>query len=98
MVKLIVSIALQIFNQSVMGSFEDPAVEAKMLEGKKGETEKNIEVTLFEAKNGSTIPLRLLFVYQPSQGFAPIHEIMDGRNERIKGLYQHFTSKTRNLF
>jgi len=29
----------------------------------------------------------LQFVYKPSHGFAPIHEIDTGRNERIKAFY-----------
>jgi fatty acid synthase subunit beta len=48
---------------------------------------QGIDVTLFEERQGSSIPLSLQFVYKPSQGFAPIHEISTGRNERIKAFY-----------
>ena len=48
---------------------------------------KFIDVTIFEERQGSSISLSLQFVYKPSQGFAPIHEIDTGRNERIKAFY-----------
>ena len=48
---------------------------------------QGINVTLFEECQGSSILLSLQFVYKPSQGFAPIHEISTGRNERIKAFY-----------
>lgn len=48
---------------------------------------KLIDVTLFEERRGVAVPLSLQFQYCPSQGFAPIHEIATGRNERIKQFY-----------
>ncbi|KAL2114301.1 hypothetical protein VUR80DRAFT_9523 [Thermomyces stellatus] len=36
---------------------------------------------------GSPIPMTLKFTYHPEAGFAPIHEVMDGRNDRIKEFY-----------
>ena len=48
---------------------------------------QSIDVTLFEERQGSSIPLSLQFIYKPSQGFAPIHEISTGRIERIKAFY-----------
>ena len=48
---------------------------------------KLIDLTLFEERQSSAIPLSLQFQYRPSQGFAPIHEIATGRNERIKKFY-----------
>ncbi|KAH8723176.1 fatty acid synthase beta subunit dehydratase [Phaeosphaeriaceae sp. PMI808] len=39
------------------------------------------------AENGSA-DLSLKFRYVPESGFAPIHEIMDGRNERIRDFYR----------
>ncbi|KAI0483301.1 beta subunit of fatty acid synthase [Xylariaceae sp. FL0804] len=33
----------------------------------------------------TSLPLR--FVYRPNSGYAPIHEVMEGRNDRIKEFY-----------
>ncbi|KAF9467993.1 fatty acid synthase [Collybia nuda] len=46
-----------------------------------------INVTMFEERLGVPVPLSLHFQYKPSQGYAPIHEIADGRNKRIKEFY-----------
>ena len=46
-----------------------------------------INVTILEERRGSNIPLALRFRYHPKQGFAPIHEISEGRNDRIKQFY-----------
>jgi fatty acid synthase subunit alpha, fungi type len=48
---------------------------------------KLIDLTLFEERQKTAVPLSLQFQYCPSQGFAPIHEIATGRNERIKQFY-----------
>ena len=48
---------------------------------------KLIDLTLFEERQDVAVPLSLQFQYHPSQGFAPIHEIATGRNERIKQFY-----------
>jgi len=48
---------------------------------------KLIDLTLFEERQDVAVPLSLQFQYCPSQGFAPIHEIASGRNERIKQFY-----------
>ena len=48
---------------------------------------KLIDLTLFEERRHVAVPLSLQFQYCPSQGFAPIHEIATGRNERIKQFY-----------
>ncbi|KAL5624375.1 hypothetical protein BROUX41_004435 [Berkeleyomyces rouxiae] len=36
---------------------------------------------------GSPVPLVLEFTYHPETGYAPIHEVMEGRNDRIKEFY-----------
>ncbi|KAH8900072.1 beta subunit of fatty acid synthase [Thozetella sp. PMI_491] len=36
---------------------------------------------------GKPISLPLRFVYRPEAGYAPIHELMDSRNDRIKEFY-----------
>ncbi len=46
-----------------------------------------INLTLFEERRGTTIPLHLQFKYEPSQAYAPIHEVSEGRNKRIKEFY-----------
>ncbi|KAL4959185.1 tetrafunctional fatty acid synthase subunit FAS1 [Aspergillus stella-maris] len=52
--------------------------------------EKNqISLTLYEgrtAENG-VVPLTFLFTYHPDAGYAPIREVMDTRNDRIKEFY-----------
>lgn len=46
-----------------------------------------INVTLFEDRRDVSVPLYLKFQYKPSMGFAPIHEISNDRNTRIKDFY-----------
>lgn len=46
-----------------------------------------INLTLFEERRRSAVPLHLHFKYEPSQPFAPIHEVVEGRNKRIKEFY-----------
>ncbi|KAI2633682.1 beta subunit of fatty acid synthase [Hypomontagnella submonticulosa] len=36
---------------------------------------------------GQPVSLPLRFTYHPEAGYAPIHEVMDGRNDRIKEFY-----------
>ncbi|EJD06870.1 fatty acid synthase [Fomitiporia mediterranea MF3/22] len=48
---------------------------------------KAINVTMFEDRRDVAVPLRLIFNYRPDMGFAPIHEVVDGRNQRIKEFY-----------
>nr|AAB41494.1 fatty acid synthase, beta subunit [Aspergillus nidulans] len=48
-----------------------------------------IALTLYEgrtAENG-VVPLTFLFTYHPDTGYAPIREVMDSRNDRIKEFY-----------
>jgi fatty acid synthase subunit alpha len=48
---------------------------------------KLINVTIFEERRKIAVPLHLRFAYKPSMGSAPIHEIADDRNMRIKEFY-----------
>ncbi|KAL9936953.1 hypothetical protein V8E36_004188 [Tilletia maclaganii] len=50
-------------------------------------TSKLIKVIINEELRGEAVPLVLEYEYRPDQPFAPIHEILDGRNERIRGFY-----------
>lgn len=51
--------------------------------------ENLMELQLIENRtiDGTPVSLPLLYKYQPDDGFAPIAEVMDGRNDRIKELY-----------
>ncbi|SPO24499.1 related to fatty acid synthase, beta and alpha chains [Ustilago trichophora] len=59
----------------------------KALEITKSPDSAQIQVTLFEERLGESVPLHFYFTYRPDQAFASIHEIMDGRNNRIKQFY-----------
>ncbi|CBQ73371.1 related to fatty acid synthase, beta and alpha chains [Sporisorium reilianum SRZ2] len=59
----------------------------KALEITKSLDSAQILVTLFEERLGESVPLHFHFTYRPDQPFASIHEIMDGRNDRIKQFY-----------
>ena len=52
-------------------------------------TEKNIQLEMFEHRNAlaSPIALRLYFMYCPEFYYAPIQEVMEQRNDRIKDFY-----------
>ena len=53
-------------------------------------TSKNeILINMWEDRtaDGESVPLPFRFVYHPETGYAPIHEIMEGRNDRIKEFY-----------
>ncbi|CAO3632523.1 unnamed protein product [Mucor hiemalis] len=49
--------------------------------------DEKITLTLFEKRENDIIPLTLEYEYKPTYGYAPIREVMDGRNERIKEFY-----------
>ena len=51
--------------------------------------QKEIVVNLFEKRTaeGKAVPLPLKFTYHPEAGYAPIREVMEGRNDRIKEFY-----------
>ncbi|KAH9945014.1 fatty acid synthase [Epithele typhae] len=46
-----------------------------------------INLVLFEERRDTAVPLRFQFLYKPSMGFAPIHEVAEGRNKHIKQFY-----------
>ena len=50
-----------------------------------------IQMQLFEHRNtlGKPISLPLSYKYHPETGYAPIREVMEGRNDRIKQFYYH---------
>ncbi len=68
-------------------SFGEHKSEFNAVEIKFDEASKLTDVTLFEDRQDSSVSLSLQFKYIPSMGFAPIHEIVMGRNTRILGSY-----------
>ncbi|AEO70742.1 uncharacterized protein THITE_2122457 [Thermothielavioides terrestris NRRL 8126] len=58
-------------------------IEAKLVGG------NEIVVSMIKDTSalGKPVALPLRFTYRPEAGYAPIHEIMDGRNDRIKEFY-----------
>ncbi|EKM78079.1 hypothetical protein AGABI1DRAFT_61049 [Agaricus bisporus var. burnettii JB137-S8] len=59
----------------------------KAVEIKFNQSTQLIDITMFEERRDVAVPLKLQFHYQPEQGYMPIHEIVDGRNQRIKDFY-----------
>ncbi|KAI5794515.1 acyl transferase domain-containing protein [Peziza echinospora] len=51
--------------------------------------DKQILVTMFEERTveGKAVGMPLIFTYHPEAGYAPIREVMEGRNDRIKDFY-----------
>ncbi|KAK4236035.1 acyl transferase domain-containing protein [Achaetomium macrosporum] len=58
-------------------------IEAKLV----GENEIVVSMIKDTTALGKPVALPLRFTYRPEAGYAPIHEIMDGRNDRIKEFY-----------
>ncbi|KAL1865422.1 hypothetical protein VTK73DRAFT_5266 [Phialemonium thermophilum] len=58
-------------------------IEAKLV----GPNEIVVNLIKDTSALGKPISLPLRFKYNPEAGYAPIHEIMDGRNDRIKEFY-----------
>jgi len=50
---------------------------------------KEITMNMWEERTaeGGAVPLVFRFIYHPETGYAPIHEVMEGRNDRIKEFY-----------
>ncbi|KAI0950742.1 hypothetical protein AcW1_007973 [Taiwanofungus camphoratus] len=46
-----------------------------------------IDVVVYEDRRDVPVPLHLKFLYKPTMGYAPIHEIAEDRNKRIKEFY-----------
>jgi fatty acid synthase subunit beta len=60
-------------------------------------SERDILLTLFVGENsmGRAVGLPLKFTYHPDAGFAPIREVMEGRNDRIKEFIIVYPSATK---
>ncbi|KAH8117927.1 fatty acid synthase [Phellopilus nigrolimitatus] len=68
-------------------SFGEHKPEFKAVEVKYDDASKEIGVTIFEDRRNVSVPLSLVFTYRPDMGSAPIHEVAEGRNKRIKEFY-----------
>ncbi|TFK75163.1 fatty acid synthase [Pluteus cervinus] len=68
-------------------SFGEHKPDFKALEITFNPANKIINLTLYEDRRDASVPLYLQFEYKPSFGFAPIHEVATGRNNRIKEFY-----------
>lgn len=68
--------------ESVNGDYK-PVVEIKLVE------DNTIQFSLIEHRtaDGKAVALPFLYKYNPKDGFAPILEVMQGRNDRIKEFY-----------
>ncbi|CAD6952845.1 unnamed protein product, partial [Tilletia caries] len=53
----------------------------------KDPSSKVIKATISEERRGESVPLELEYIYRPDQPFAPIHESMEGRNDRVRAFY-----------
>ncbi|KAF7792929.1 hypothetical protein EIP86_004032 [Pleurotus ostreatoroseus] len=62
-------------------------VDFKAVEASYDAAPQVINVTLFEDRCDVSVPLYLKFQSKSSMGFAPIHEISEDRNKRIKDFY-----------
>ena len=60
---------------------------------------KEILMNLFEERTaeGGAVALPFKFTYHPETGYAPIHEVMAGRNDRIKEFYYRIWFGDRNV-
>ncbi|KLJ08414.1 fatty acid synthase subunit beta [Blastomyces silverae] len=61
--------------------------------------EGEISLTLFEGRTAEAgvVPLCFRFTYHPETGYAPIREVMDDRNDRIKEFYYRIWFGERNV-
>lgn len=68
--------------ESFNGDYK-PVVEIKLVE------DNTIQFSLIEHRtaDGKPVALPFLYKYNPEDGFAPILEVMEGRNDRIKHFY-----------
>ncbi|KAI9836056.1 MAG: hypothetical protein M1819_001667 [Sarea resinae] len=72
-------------------SVKEPSQAGKLVQTLQASlTGKNeIVVNMLEERTaeGKVVALPLKFTYHPEAGYAPIHEVMEGRNDRIKEFY-----------
>src|SRR6202012_2138585 len=60
--------------------------------------ENEVQVTMFaKAADGQPAKLSLKFNFHPQNIYAPLHEIMEGRNSCIKAFYYHLWFGSRHF-
>lgn len=77
--------AVSLFGSARSFGVHKPAFEAVTVTY--NDKTSSITVVVNEDCQDGTIPLEFTFTYRPDQGFAPIHEVVEGRNKRIKAFY-----------
>ena len=68
-------------------SFGPHPADFKALELTYNASSRQITLVMNEERRGVSVPLHFRFLYKPDQGFAPIHEVVEGRNKAIKDFY-----------
>ena len=68
-------------------SFGPHPEEFKAVELSYDAASRQISLMLNEERRGSSVPLHFHFIYKPEMGYAPIHEVQEGRNTAIKDFY-----------
>ncbi|KAF8473168.1 fatty acid synthase beta subunit dehydratase [Kalaharituber pfeilii] len=73
---------IKLKEQQHLGGSYVPVQDIKMESNK-------ILVTMFEERtaDGKPVGMPLIFTYHPETGYAPIREVVEGRNDRIKEFY-----------
>ncbi|EEQ86107.1 beta subunit of fatty acid synthetase [Blastomyces dermatitidis] len=82
-------------------SVREPSTAGKLVKTVEVRTngEREISLTLFEGRTAEAgvVPLSFRFTYHPETGYAPIREVMDDRNDRIKEFYYRVWFGERNV-
>ncbi|KIR78245.1 fatty acid synthase subunit beta, fungi type [Cryptococcus gattii EJB2] len=68
-------------------SFGPHAADFKAVELTFNSRTNAISLVMNEERRGVSVPLHFAFAYHPEQGYAPIHEVVEGRNKSIKDFY-----------
>ncbi|EIN09976.1 fatty acid synthase [Punctularia strigosozonata HHB-11173 SS5] len=78
-------IGVKLFGAARSEGVHKPAFEA--VDVKYDAAQRLINLTIFEDRRDASVPLLLQFKYTPETGYAPIREVAEGRNQRIKEFY-----------
>lgn len=68
-------------------SFGPHQDDFKAVQLKFDSSSSQISLVLNEERRGTSVPLYFDFLYKPEMGYAPIHEVVEGRNNKIKDFY-----------
>jgi len=70
---------------------KEPSASGKMVKTAEismtSKSEINLQLIEERTAEGKAVGLSLKFTYHPEAGYAPIREVMEGRNDRIKAFY-----------